>query len=174
MKINELLVNVYKTNFNWMEELEVKHYIPIMDKKMFVMDVIAACTDEVDGFVAADRFKMNIYFNMKILALYTNLEIKSDFDDMVEQYDILCEHGLLNNILGLFADDYSVMCSTLESLLDELLVQNSIDMQVVKIANKILSVINMVSENSNGFDLNSILPDGVDINQLINMVNKLK
>ena len=174
MKINELLTSMYSSGFNWMEELEVKHYIPIMSKKMFVMDVISACTDEVDGFVSADRFKMNIYFNMKVLGLYTNLEIANDFDTMVEQYDLLCEKGVFNNLLSLFADEYSVMCSTLESLLDELLIQNSIDMQVVRIANKISNTIDILLDGLNGVDLSSILPENINVNELINFVNRLK
>lgn len=174
MKINELLTNVYSSDFNWMEELEVKHYIPIMDKKMFVMDVISACTDEVDGFVSADRFKMNIYFNMKVLGLYTNLEIANDFDIMVEQYDLLCEKGVFNNLLSLFTDEYSVMCNTLESLLDELLIQNSIDMQVVRIANKISSTIDVLFDELNNVDIRSILQDSMNVDELRNFVNRLK
>ena len=174
MKVQQLLTNIYSTGFNWTEELEVKHYVSIMDKKKFAMDVIAACTDDADGFIAVDRFKMNIYFNMKALALYTNLEVAMDFDEMVKQYDALCENGTLNNILSLFADDYSAMCSVLDNVLDELLVQNSIDMQVVKIANKIMDSIDVINENLNGFDLNAILPDAKNIVELMNKVKALK
>ena len=110
---------------------------------------------------------------MMVLGLYTNLEIESDFDEMVKQYDMLCENGALNNILALFADDYSVMCSVLDGLLDELLVQNSIDMQVVKVANKIMNMLDVVGNNLDSLDLNSILPDGVNITELINKVNML-
>lgn len=174
MKVQELLMNMYSTNFNWMETLEVKHYIPIMEKKMFAMDVIAACTDEIDSFISVDRFKMNIYFNMKVLELYTNLEIAVDFEEMIEQYDILCENGTLNNILSLFADDYNAMCSVLDNMLDELLVQNSIDAQVVRVANKIMSMLDVVGDNLDTLDLNSILPDGTNITELIDKINTLK
>lgn len=173
MKIQELLTNMYSTGFNWMEDLEVKHYIPIMEKKMFVMDVISACTDEIDGFISADRFKMNIYFNMKVLELYTNLEVAMGFEEMVKQYDVLCENGTLNHILTLFADDYDAMCKVLENMLDELLIQNSIDMQVVKVANKIMTMLNVVGENLNKIDVSAILPDGTDITELINRIKTL-
>ena len=174
MKVNKLLTNMYSDGFNCMEELEVKHYIPIMEKKMFVMDVISACTDEVDGFISADRFKMNIYFNMRVLALYTNLEVSNDFNEMTEQYDALCENGTLNNVLSLFADEYSVMCNVLENVLDELLVQNSIEAQVVRIANKLSFVINSIGSGLDKLDLNSILPEGENINELMNKIKELK
>ena len=100
MKIREFIERISKEDFNLDILLEIKKYIPIMEKKKFAMDVIAACTDDVDGFVTADRFKMNIYFNMMVLGLYTNLEIDSDFDEMVREYDLLCENGMLNNLLA--------------------------------------------------------------------------
>jgi hypothetical protein len=93
---------------------------------------------------------------------------------MVGQYDALCENGTLNNILSLFADDYSAMCSVLDSVLDELLVQNSIDAQVVKIANKIMTMLNAVGDGLNNLDLSSILPEGVDMIELISKINALK
>lgn len=170
MKISELLENMYNRNFNILEELEVKYYIPILEKKKFVLGVIAACTDEDDGFVAVDRFKMNIYFNMKMLELYTNLEIESDFDDMIEQYDELCENRVMDGLLDLFANDYKMMYSVLEGELDTLLIQNSIDAQVVRIANKINEFINDAKDGLDGLDLESILPEIANITELFNKV----
>lgn len=166
MKVQELLMNIYNSDFNAFEALEVKHYIPIMQKKSFVNDVIAECTDEIDGFVSADRFKMDIYFSMKALGLYTNLEIAEDFDGMIEQYDMLSENNTLNNIFNLFKNDYSAMRSVLDNLLNELLIQNSIDMQVVKLSNKIMSVISTL-EN---VDFESILSN-INIPELIGNLN---
>ena len=73
MKIREFIERINKEDFNLDILLEIKKYIPIMEKKKFAMDIIASCTDDVDGFITADRFKMNIYFNMMVLGLYTNL-----------------------------------------------------------------------------------------------------
>lgn len=174
MKVQELIKKINNKTFNMEKSLEIKEYIPIMDKKKFVMDIIAECTDDIDDFIAVDRFKMNIYFNMKVLGLYTNLEVAEDFYDMIEQYDILCESGLLDIILAVFQDDYAAMCKVLDGMLDELLIQNSIEAQVVRIANKINNVIDMAVEKLDGIDLNAILPEGTDINHLIEMINTLK
>lgn len=174
MQVQDLIKKINNKTFNLEKSLEVKKYIPIMNKKMFVMDVIAECTDVLDDFITIDRFKMNIYFDMKVLATYTNLEIADDFYEAVTQYDMLCESGVMNQVIALFKDDYDAMCKVLEDEMDELLRQNTIDAQVVKIANKINSVIDVVGDKLSGVDLNSMLPEGTDINDLINMVNMLK
>ena len=87
---------------------------------------------------------------------------------MVKQYDLLCANGMLNNLLALFADDYGVMCSVLDGLLDELLVQNSIDMQVVKVTNKIMGILDALGDKMD--DINSLVPEDIDINKIINML----
>lgn len=172
MKVNELVEKINKDgkipSTVAKKLIEIK-YIPVMDKKKFVMDVIATCTDDVDNFIAVDRFKMNIYFDMRMVAAYTNLEIAHSFDDMIGQYDVLCEHGLLRQIIALFETEYSAMKLVLEDVLEELLVQNSIDMRVVKIANKISDLIDSIGDALGSFDVNSVLPEGTNIKELIDM-----
>ena len=170
MKVQELIEKMNKDgkiSSVASKKLTKIKYIPVMEKKKFVMDVIAACTDDIDNFIAVDRFKMNIYFDMCMLATYTDLEIASDFDDMVIQYDKLCEYGLLDQIIKLFENEYAAMNLILEDVLEELLVQNSIDMQVVKIANKISDLIDNIGDALNSLDLGAILPEGTDIGELI-------
>lgn len=174
MTVQELMNKISNKTFNLEKSLEVKKYIPIMDKKRFVTDVVAACTDNIDDFITVDKFKMNIYFDMRALGVYTNLEIADDFDDMIAQYDVLCEKEILSQIIALFEMDYCVMHTVLENVLDELLVQNSIDMQVVKIANKISHIIDSATDSLNELNLSSILPDGMNINGLIDMISALK
>lgn len=174
MKVQELLTKINNANFDLNTELEIKKYIPIMDKKMFVMDVISSCTDDIDDFISVDRFKMNIYFDMKALDLYTNLEIADDFDEMVVQYDMLCESGMMNKIIVLFEEDYCAMCDVLDSELNELLIQNSIEAQVVKVANKVNNLIDGIGIALDGLDINTILPEGANINELIDTIKMLK
>ena len=169
MKINELLENI-----NPMSVLEIKNYIPVKEKKKFVMDVIMECTDDVDNFISVDRFKMNIYFNMRIMELYTNLEVSNDFDEMIAEYDALCESDILQNAIAQFQDEYDMTYSILEGELDELLVQNSIDAQVVRIANKINDMLDMIQEKVESVDLSKMLPDGTDVAQLMDMLKLLK
>lgn len=169
MKINELLENI-----NPMEKLDIKHYIPVIDKKKFVMDVLMECTDDVDNFISVDRFKMNIYFNMRIMELYTDLEVSNDFDEMIAEYDTLCESAILQNAIAEFKDEYDLTYSILEGELEELLVQNSIDAQVVRIANKVNVMLDTIQKKVESVDLSKMLPEGTDMAQLMDMLNLLK
>ena len=138
------------------------------------MDILSICTDEIVGCVTVDKFKMNLYFGMKILCLYTNLEIETNFEDMVAQYDALKECGLFDKLIGLFESEYVAVEAILYDELEMLLFQNSIDVQVVRIANKINVAIDMIGDKLNGVDFNTFLPEGIDIGGLINMAGLLK
>ena len=174
MKVNELLMAVKNNSFNKNYDFDVKKYVPIVEKRVFVMDVISACTDDFDGFINVDRFKMNIYFDMKMLKLYTSLDISEDFEHMIEEYDILCEHGFLSAFISMFESDYKKMRSMLDDELYSLCIQNSIDAQVVKIANKINSFIEASSNALNVLDIGSILPDGFNVNEIVEKMKMLK
>ena len=174
MTVQELLKKINNKTFNLEKSLEIKKYIPIMNKKKFVMDVIATYTDDIDGLITVDRFNMYIYFDMKVLSLYTNLEISDDFNEMIMQYDMLCESGMRDKIIILFENDYDILCALLEDELETLLIQNSIDTQVVKIANKINDIIDVISEKLSDVDFNAILPEGTDMNKLIEMIDILR
>lgn len=156
------------------KELNVKKYISVMKKQKFAMDVIAACTDEIDGFISVDRFKMNIYFDMQIIKLYTNLEVASNFNEMVQQYDALYECNMLVTLVSLLEDEYDAMWAILEQKLEELLAQNSIEAQVVKIVNKINQTISAIGNGAQQLDPGKILPEGTDITDLLNVVAMLK
>ena len=165
MKIMELV-----ENFELKKELRIKKYVPVMEKKAFVMDVIAACTDDIDDFITVDRFNIDIYFDMNMIKAYTNLEIATDFDEMIEQYDILCEYGLLNELIELFGSEYVATCSILKGQLEELLIQNSMEAQIVKITNKINNVIDVLGK----IDINSLLPEGISAEMMSNIAGMLK
>lgn len=145
-----------------------------MNKRKFVFDVIASCTNDIDDFTTVDRFKMNIYFDMKVLSIYTNLEVASDFYGMVEQYDLLCEKSILTKIISFFKEDYDLTYMILEDELESILIQNSIDAQVVKIANKINGIIDTFDDKLNEVNFNSILPEGMNVSELVNLLGILK
>lgn len=170
MKINELVESIKNKDFEIEKALEVKKYIPVMEKKAFAMDVIAACTDDIDDFIAVDRFNMDIYFDMNMIKTYTNVEVDSDFDEMIEQYDALCEHGMLDKILELFENEYVEMSYILEGQIEELLVQNSMEAQVVRVVNRINNAIDALGN----IDVKSLFPEGTDMEAISNLIGMLK
>lgn len=169
------LIELAKTeSFNIHEKLNVKTYIPVMSKKILAMDVIAECTDDFDGFIEVDRFKMDIYFDMCALARYTNLEVSFDFDTMIKEYDQLNEIGIFDLIIGYFRDDYRKCKSVLIKELESFLAQNSVEAQVVKIANKVNALLDEIGDKFGAVDLNSIITDGVNLGELMETIRLLK
>lgn len=173
MKVLEL-VNKFNNEGFEPNSLITRTYVPVIEKRRFALDVISACTDDIDDFVTVNKFMMNIYFDMNMLGVYTNLDIPNDFDEMIDQYDMLCEYGIMNKFIDLFVDEYYETWNILEGELDLLLVQNSVDAQIVKVANKVNKIIDVLGDKLNCIDFNAILPEGTDINQLIDMINLLK
>ena len=117
---------------------------------------------------------MNIYFDMRMLSVYTNLEIAHDFSGMVEQYDELCRLNLLDGIIAKFNNEYNRTYQILEDMLDEILIYNSIDVQVVKIGKRINNILNSITDELGNLNFGAILPDGVDLKSLVEIANVLK
>ena len=174
MKVQELLMSIKNKEFKLETGLEVKKYLPIMDKKKFVTGILAECTDEVNNFITIDRFKMNIYFDMRVLSEYANIEIAGSLDEMIAEYDELSCNGVINDIIALFEDDYAALCIVLEDAIEELLVQNSIDYHVVRTANTINAFVNELGTALSKVDFESILPKNIDIAKLFGIINMLK
>ena len=174
MKVTELLMNIKNKEFKLERALEVKKYLPIMDKKKLAIDVIAECTNDTGGFIAVDRFKMNIYFDMCVLSTYTNLEIETNFDQMIEQYDMLCESETMGTIIDLFDNDYNALCVVVEDMLDEILTHNSIDCQVAKVASTANTMLSDLGEKFSRFNISNLMSGNVDVTQLLDIVKLLK
>jgi hypothetical protein len=165
MKINELI-----NDFSLIGELEIKRYLPITEKQKFVMDIIDTCADDSDDFISIDRVKMRIYFDMRMIQEYANIEVASDFDDMIVQYDELCEIGLLRVLIDMFQDEYAVMKAVLEDKIHEVMVQNSIEAQVVRVANKIVGLLDVMSN----IDVSKIIPSDMGVDSLLKQFNLVK
>lgn len=170
MKVNYLIKNIDNEDFDLIGKLKVNTYIPVMDKQKIIMDIVATCTDEVDGIVEIDYLKMDIYFKMRMLKEHTNLDISDDFDEMVEQYDTLYKSFVMNRVLTLFIDDYDLMYDMLMQELEDLEKENSLERHLVRIVYKF----NGMLDESGDVDFSKLLPDGIDASALLDLMNNLK
>ena len=171
MKILEFIEAVNSGNSS---VLNIDLYLPVIEKKRIAMDIVSACTDAHDGYVFVDKFKMSIYLDMMFVDAYTDMDVSLDFDEMMQQYDELCQNNTLTIIKNVCDTEYETMRNVLQCVLDELLDANSIEAQLAAIASTILDTIRAASNQLNNLDITSILPDGVDVNELINTIKKLK
>ena len=108
MKINEL-VKKYKENerINIANEIEAKPYIGIMQKKQIAELVLENCAYEKDGEIHINSVEKYLLFTIAVITAHTNLEFDYEDNGAIDDYDSLCESGLLIKVIDTFKDDYA-------------------------------------------------------------------
>lgn len=107
-------------------ELELKEYIPFVDKRELCEKVIDACCTKENGLIKVDSVTRYIIFTISIISKYTALEFNSGEDyDSLDEYDMLCEAGLLNPILALIGDEYATCNNILNMMMDDVIANNN-------------------------------------------------
>ena len=110
--------------------LEVEDYIPFEEKRELCARVLNACnTRDVDtGLVKVDSVKRYIIFTISVISKYTNLEFSSGEDsefDSMDEYDMLCQHDLLNPILDVIGQEYSTCNNMLNMMMSDVMTNNN-------------------------------------------------
>ncbi len=155
------VLNIQKT-------LEVKKYIPVMRKYEIAQLVFAASAKYNNGLIEIDSLKKYLNFTALMLSEYTNLEFSSKEDGgFIEDYDALCEAGLLDRIIACFEEDYNRSLSVLNNLFaDEISNHNTIESILAElgqnIADSIDSVAESMKEKIESFDDGNIDMSGIE------------
>ena len=109
---------------------------------------------------------------------YTEVNVSEDFDMLLEEYDKLCSIGVLDLIKELYFEDYTRAERILSYEEGKLMYQNSVEASFAQIASGInvslTTLADSLARKIDGFDINSILPEGTDINELLSTLDKLK
>lgn len=144
MKINEFVkkvttkgympATVDQQNEKLKKDLEVKSYLSIKDKKKLVEQIVDDTIIYDSGLFKFNGIDQLVYYNMRCIEAYTNLELS---DDIENDYDLLCQSGLMNKILATFENEYTEILSLLQMQCDYILLDNSITAKV----NVLLSVV---------------------------------
>ena len=162
------------------KELEVKDYLPFAEKRNICARVLEVCNniDEDSGLVKVDSVTRYIVFTLSILSAYTNLEFSSGEDDIdsLDEYDMLCQSGLLNPILDVIGEEYAVCNNMLNMMMDDIMTNNN---TMEAVMGKVLSrfeyslddFITVLADKveSLNIDLNQI-----DINKILGLIDKFK
>lgn len=154
MKVNELIEKVSKNNvISLKKELAVKQYLPIMKKYEIAQLVFAASTTRNNGLIEIDSLKKYLMFTTIALSEYTNLEFSSDKDgeiSAVEEYDMLCEAGLIDKIIECFEEDYGRALTVLDYVFtDAIANNNTIESVLAELAGNISNAVDSIAENMN-------------------------
>lgn len=161
------------------KELEVKDYVPFIEKQSVAQIVLESCGYMTDGVVAIDSVKKYMIFTITILSTYTNLEFNGDETDL-ESYDALCSYSvgdgtLLDAIIKTFEKEYVRSNDILNMMTSDLMAKNNIENQIGRFLSKITEKIDGLGDGLidklGGFNMDL---SQLDINKLSEVIAKIK
>lgn len=173
-KINPNAVSEYLK-----KELEVKDYVPFVEKQSIAQIVLESCANIKDGVVAIDSIQKYIIFTITVLSTYTSLEFEGNENDL-DSYDALCSHQigdgtLLDEIVKTFEKEYVRCNDILNMMTADLLAENNIEKQIgrflTKISDKVDTFGDSIIDKIGNFDMNL---NQLDIDKITNMISKIK
>lgn len=154
MKVNEFVEKVTKKGYipatvdqqneKLKKDLEVKSYLSIKDKKKLVEQIVDDTIIYDSGLFKFNGIDQLVYYNMRCIEAYTNLELS---DDIENDYDLLCQSGLMNKILATFENEYTEILSLLQMQCDYILLDNSITAKVNVLLSAVTNGVDKLSDS---------------------------
>ncbi len=96
MKYSELIQKI-KDNTGYLNEIEVKNYLPTNAKMGFASMIARSLLDEVNGILRINSLKAEMF---KDFLVFNYTDIEKDGEYSVDDYDVLKEHGFFDAILN--------------------------------------------------------------------------
>ena len=128
-KIQNTKINEHAVSDHIRKTLAVKAYIPFVEKRELCERVLnASNTQDENGLVKVDSVSRYIIFTLSIISKYTNLEFSSGKDtefDSLDEYDMLCQSGLLNAILDVIGEEYATCNNILNMMMADIEANNN-------------------------------------------------
>ena len=160
------------------KELEIKPYIPFMEKRQIAEMIVAQNIKEVDGVKRYDNIGAYLSFVMASIVAHTSLECSNN---PISDYDCLAESGLLPQIVAEFQESHNEIDILLKMALEMELSDNNVNALVGRFLNKISGILDGVMEAAKekfgNFDLKDILGADFkeeDLAQLMGLLDKIK
>lgn len=159
--------------------LEVKDYVPFVEKQSVAQIVLESCANIQNGVVTIDSVQKYIIFTITVLSTYTNLEFEGNEIDL-DAYDMLCSYSigdgtLLDAIVKTFEKEYVRCNDILNMMTSDLLAENNVEKQVGRLLSKLSTKIddlgNIVIDKIEDFDIDL---GQLDIDKLTNIISKIK
>lgn len=150
------------------KDLEVKPYLKIKDKKKLIEAIVDDTILYENGLFKFNGVDQYVVYTMKCIEAYTNLELSDDIED---DYDALCETGLLAKILRTFDEEYQSILSLLQMQCDYVLMDNSITSKINILLNAMTNGVNKLSDMA--FDaFKNIKPE--DMQKITELISTMK
>ena len=147
MKINEFVENYKAKRFmvtkngtdersEWLRsELAIKTYIPFKEKRKIAEMIVAQNIKEVDGIKKYDDINSYVSFVVASIVAHTNLEFGKD---VIADYDLLAESGLLVQIMSEFQGSHEEIGILLKMAIAAELEDNNVNVLVGRFLNGVL------------------------------------
>ena len=179
MKVNEF-IEMYEKNprIDIAKQLEVKKYVGIDYKRRIADLVLDNCTTIVDGEIHIDSIERYILFTLAVLGMYTNLDFSYEEDSessSIDDYDALCESGLLVKIIDSFKEDYMscqeiLNMATSDRLQNNMTIEKKLYQFLDAIQNMLSGVVDNLVENLDIDSLSDLQLDQDKIMKLYNLI----
>ena len=168
------------------KELEVKTYTSIALKREMANLVLDNCTTVVDDEVHIDSLEKYILFTLAVIAMHTNLELTTLDDEnaedgdtisVLDEYDMLCESGLLVKIIDTFQEDYAACQEVLNMIAFDRMQNNmTIEKKIYKFIDELQvmlsgAVSELTAKLSSGDLLGNLPVDQLKLLELFNSIN---
>lgn len=172
MKVNEF-IEMYEKNprIDIAKQLEVVAYIGIEKKRELAGLVLDNCTSIVDGEVHIDSIDRYLLFTIAVIGMHTNIEFAYNDEEysVIDDYDKLCQSGLLVKIIDTFKDDYAscqeiLNMMTADKLQDNMTIEKKLYQFLDYIQSMLASGINSITEK---LDLDAL--GGIDQEKLMKL-----
>lgn len=179
MKIYELIESLKNKSAKEIEDMAVvSRYVPISRKRIVARDILNKCIDDASGFIVIDGIDREVYFTMAVLQEYTCAEVSTEYDVVLEEYDMLCVADVFETLVTLIGDDVAELLNVIDEEEKMILARNSIEAQVARAVNGFTETVAHVSDamtsSLSNFDINKMLPQGTTLNDVVNLISKYK
>ena len=146
------------------KELEIKTYIPFREKRKIAETIVAQNIKEIDGIKKYDDINSYVSLVVASIVAHTNLRFG---EDVIADYDLLAESGLLLQIIAEFQGSHEEIGILLKMAIAMELEDNNVNVLVGHFLNKISGMLDGVLETLRDkfgdFDLKDAL--GVDFKE---------
>lgn len=176
MKFSEIKENIINNSFT-IDSICKRIYIPFLEKQVIAENVLNMCIDNVDGAVKNNVLDNQLFIDLKLISAYFEVENDSNYEQLIEFYDLLKSKGILTAMKIYVGEDWvdfenklkDSIKANMEELRDKYMKENSVENQLKRFLEqvinnipdnkKIKSMIKAVKKEFNSFkwEKNSVL-----------------
>lgn len=153
-------------------ELQIKKYIPFIEKRKIAEMVVEQNIEVVDGIKKYSNIDAYIGFIMTSVVAHTNLECS---DNPIADYDLLAENGLLAQIVAEFQESHNEIDILLKMALATELEDNNPGALIGRFLDGVLKKLDGASSVLKGFigdlDLRDVFNDE-NVAKIVGLLNK--